>query len=113
MWLGNQLDPEEWGWKLVNNVLEPMYTLLPPAPEHLLNTIFCNCKMGCNSKCGYKQVGLLCSPACTNCQGNSCDNVESLLTEEDVAYNDVDELQEESTEEKEEQDEEEEEEEDC
>ncbi|XP_076677413.1 uncharacterized protein LOC143373765 [Andrena cerasifolii] len=78
VWLGNQLDPKDWGWKLIGNTLEPIQTLLPPAPEKLLNTIFCNCKKGCNAKCGCKKVGLFCSLACTNCQGQSCSNVESL-----------------------------------
>jgi hypothetical protein len=87
VWLGNQLDPEQWGWKHVNNVLEPIHTLLPPAPENLLNSIFCNCKKGCNSRCGCKKVGLFCSLACTTCQGQSCSNVESP-TEEDFHIND-------------------------
>ncbi|KAG6452699.1 hypothetical protein O3G_MSEX007747 [Manduca sexta] len=78
----SQLDPTDWGWKLVDNTLEPVQTLLSPAPEILLNTIFCNCKKGCSAKCGCKKVGLFCSLACTNCQGRSCSNVESL-TEED------------------------------
>ena len=55
VWLGNQQDPEEWGWKLINNSLEPIQTLLPPAPEKLLNTIFCNCKKGCVKNCGCKK----------------------------------------------------------
>ncbi|KYN15191.1 hypothetical protein ALC57_12601 [Trachymyrmex cornetzi] len=52
VWLGNELDPEEWGWKLIDNCLDPIQTLLPPAPEKLLNTIFCNCKTDCSkTKC--------------------------------------------------------------
>ncbi|GBM22600.1 hypothetical protein AVEN_182199-1 [Araneus ventricosus] len=31
--LGNELDPENWGWILKDNSLEPIQTLLPPAPE--------------------------------------------------------------------------------
>lgn len=81
-WLGYQLDPSDWGWKLVDNALEPIQTLLPPAPEKLLNTIFCNCKKGCSAKCGCKKVGLFCSLACTNCQGRSCSNVESPTAED-------------------------------
>jgi len=42
--LGNELDPEDWGWVFKDNGLEPVQTLLPPAPEKLLNTFFCNCK---------------------------------------------------------------------
>jgi hypothetical protein len=82
VWLGNKLDPEEWGWKLVDNTLEPIQILLPPAPEKLLNTIFCNCKKGCNAKCGCKKVGLFCSLACTSCQGQSWSNIESPLGED-------------------------------
>lgn len=62
---------------------EPIQTLLPPAPEKLLNTIFCNCKKGCSAKCGCRKVGLECSPACTNCQGQSCSNVQMNTTEGD------------------------------
>lgn len=82
-WQGNELNPEDWGWKLINNTLEPIRTLLPPAPEKLLNIIFCNCKKGCSAKCGCKKVGLQCSPACTNCQGVSCSNVQLNTREED------------------------------
>ncbi|KAI4493650.1 hypothetical protein M0804_001826 [Polistes exclamans] len=60
-WLDNQLNPEDWGWKLIDNTLEPIKTLLPPAPEKLLNTIFCNCKKGCTAKCGCKKIGLQCT----------------------------------------------------
>jgi transcription elongation factor Elf1 len=67
---------------IVDNTLEPIHTLLPPAPEKLLNTIFCNCKNGCNAKCGCKKVGFFYSLACTSCQGQSCSNVESPLGED-------------------------------
>lgn len=40
-------------------------------------------KKGCSAKCGCKKVGLQCSPACTNCQGVSCSNVQSDTREED------------------------------
>ncbi|GBP22242.1 Histone-lysine N-methyltransferase SETMAR [Eumeta japonica] len=82
-WLDNELNPEDWGWRLIGNTLEPIQTLLPPAPDKLLNTIFCNCKKGCNAKCGCRRVGLLCSLACTECQGQSCSNVLLSTTEED------------------------------
>ena len=63
--------------------MEPIQTTLPPAPKKLLNTIFCNCKKGCCTRCGCRRVGLLCSPACTNCQGHSCSNVQWNPTDED------------------------------
>lgn len=82
MWIGNQLDPEQWGWPLINNVLEPIHTLLPPLPEKLLHTIFFNCKKGSYSKYSRKKVGLICSPACTSCQGQSCSNNESSMDDD-------------------------------
>ncbi|GBO31093.1 hypothetical protein AVEN_144736-1 [Araneus ventricosus] len=85
----NKLDPENWGWVSKDNGLEPIQTLLPPASEKLLNTIFCNCKKGRNCNCACKKVGLFSSQVCSNCQGESCSNVKSNTTDED-AY-DIDE----------------------
>lgn len=53
--LGYQPDPKDWDWKLVNHTLESVQTLLTPAPEKLLNTVFCNCNKGCTAKCGCKK----------------------------------------------------------
>ena len=33
--------------------------------------------------CGCRRVGLSCLPACTNCQGQSCSNVQSNPIDED------------------------------
>ena len=44
-WLGNCLEPQDWGWMLQNQLLEPTTTILPPAPDELLNTIFASAKM--------------------------------------------------------------------
>ncbi|CAH1101594.1 unnamed protein product [Psylliodes chrysocephalus] len=57
-------------------------------PEKLLNTIFCNGKKDCSAKCGCRRLGLSCSPACTNCQGQSCLNVmdeDSFVIDEETA----------------------------
>ena len=35
-WLGNDLDPEGYGWKIVDNKYESINTLLPVAPQFLL-----------------------------------------------------------------------------
>lgn len=53
--LGNQLNTEGWGWKLNDNTLEPIQTLLLPASEKLLNSIFCNCKKDCSAKCRWQK----------------------------------------------------------
>ena len=38
---------------------------------------------GKTPKCGCRRVGLSCSPACTNCQSQSCSNVQSNPIDED------------------------------
>ncbi|CAH0552841.1 unnamed protein product [Brassicogethes aeneus] len=78
VWLGYQVEPKDW-----------VQTLLPPAPEKLLNTIFRNCKKGCSAKSGCKKVGLFYSLACTNCQGRSCSNVESPTVKDSFNSNEV------------------------
>lgn len=78
------MNPESWGWVLKEDNLEPIQTLLGPAPEKLLNTIFCDCKKGCNNKCSCKKVGLYCSQICSYCQGQSCSNVKPHMIDEDV-----------------------------
>ncbi|GFW57675.1 uncharacterized protein TNCV_2925941 [Trichonephila clavipes] len=56
-WLGNHSEPQEWGWILRNEFLKPIMTVLPPVPNELLETIHCNCKNGCGSRCGCKKSG--------------------------------------------------------
>ncbi|GFY47219.1 uncharacterized protein TNIN_371541 [Trichonephila inaurata madagascariensis] len=56
-WLGNHLEPQEEGWILRNSFLEPIMTILPPAPDELFKTIYCNCKNSCGSRCGCKKSG--------------------------------------------------------
>lgn len=74
-WIGNNLEPKHWGWKLENGILVPTKTHLPPAPEELLNIIRCNCKSSCESKrCNCKRHGIVCSMSCGECRGTSCSN---------------------------------------
>ncbi|KAF0737721.1 Uncharacterized protein FWK35_00023697 [Aphis craccivora] len=40
VWLGNTLNPEQWGWAMNDNILEPVTALLTPALGELLNMIF-------------------------------------------------------------------------
>ncbi|KAJ8896983.1 hypothetical protein PR048_002329 [Dryococelus australis] len=60
-WLGSELNPEHWGWVVKNNLLEPIMTLLPPAPDVLLKAIFCNCTKGWGTNYGCRKDGLPCS----------------------------------------------------
>lgn len=72
-WLGNDLDPCQWGWRLVGNSLLPIPTTLPPAPDRIMHVISCNCKK-CSNCCGCKRAGLLCTAMCGKCEGLSCEN---------------------------------------
>lgn len=78
-WRGNDLDPEKWGWRIVNGKLVPKQTELPAAPQSLLELVRCSCKTGCNDlRCGCRKQGLSCSLSCTACRGvcANSDNVE-------------------------------------
>ncbi|GFS53930.1 hypothetical protein TNIN_371091 [Trichonephila inaurata madagascariensis] len=43
---------------LRNEFLELIMTILPPAPEELLKTIYCNFKNSCGSRCGLYESDL-------------------------------------------------------
>lgn len=81
-WLGHDFEPREWVWTMRNEFLEPVTTILPPAPEELLNGIFCNCKNGCGSRCGCRKSGLQCSLACGQCNGQACLNASPYQSDE-------------------------------
>ena len=70
------LNPSEWGWKLLNGILEPITTEKECAPSKLLQFVRCKCKSGCTSNiCSCKKHGLQCVPSCKNCHG-TCQNGE-------------------------------------
>lgn len=93
LWLGNELPPQEWGWKHEGDSLVPITTEDSPAPEILLKTIFCRCTKDCGSrKCGCRKAMLNCSVACLHCQGN-CLNGVSVDVDDDE--DDVEPLQQE------------------
>lgn len=60
-WLGVRKAPAEWGWKSTKSGLEPVVTLLPPAPPTLLKLVTCRCKKDCQRNCGCKKAGLICA----------------------------------------------------
>lgn len=78
-WLGEYLDPEEWGWKRSVSGLHPIRTTLTAAPETLLKLISCKCKTKCGAACGCRKAGLKCTIICCNCSGQTCDNRRELL----------------------------------
>lgn len=85
-WLGNTLDPQRLGWvRDDSGVLNPLKTTDPPAPDCVLNSIFCRCATGCGGRCGCRKAGIHCSSVC-GCQGdclNSSPFLEENIEEED------------------------------
>ena len=74
-WKGEEIDPEEWGWKLQENQIIPITTDLPPATDSLLKVLRCNCKSRCNTlRCSCRKHGLECSAVCGHCKGSACSN---------------------------------------
>lgn len=60
-WLGNDLNPTIWGWKLERNRLKPIQTNELLLPENLLKTISCNVTKECLKSWGCVKHGLKCS----------------------------------------------------
>lgn len=94
LWLGNiNLNPTQWGWKVVNNQLVPIESQDPPMPENLLKQISCGCKTGCNTNlCTCRKHGLECSDLCANCSDAACSNItiKTFNNEDEIEENDLD-----------------------
>lgn len=73
-WLGRNMDPTNWGWKIHKGKLFPVKTTGDVAPNDILQQIFCNCKTLCDRGCSCKKLGLRCSSKCGNCYGLACKN---------------------------------------
>ena len=73
-WIGNELEPTDWGWRVYMNTPILVPTDQPPAPERLLNLVSCKCMTGCSRGCGCRRVGALCSPMCASCMGITSTN---------------------------------------
>ena len=83
-WLGNNLDPLQYGWKISEDRITPVTTDLPLAPENLLHRIKCACRTNCKSgNCSCKRVTLYCSQAC-GCNTDECTNTQQTIIEEDI-----------------------------
>ncbi|GBN49799.1 hypothetical protein AVEN_33279-1 [Araneus ventricosus] len=83
VWLGNELDPENWRFVLKDNVLEPIQTLLPSAPENLSILLFVIARRVVIIIVAVKKLDCFCSHVCTNCRSQFCSNVESNTADED------------------------------
>ncbi len=89
-WRGNDMSPEDWGWRSSSTCLVPVRMTQPAAPEKLLRIIRCNCGGKCDKKtCSCRKNGLQCTPACGQCRGITCTNgppVQSQDEDQDVDY---------------------------
>ena len=73
-WMGRSLQPTAWGWRL-EDILTPVETDQPIAPDTLLNMISCGCRAdGCGVSCGCRKMGVNCSALCSKCIGQTCNN---------------------------------------
>lgn len=63
-WLGNDLDPEDYGWTLDKEyVPTPGYDIF--CPPSIMKMISCGCKKNCSSNtCGCKKLSLTCTDMC-------------------------------------------------
>ena len=84
--------PENYGWELNGDSLDPIMTDNIPAPIVLIELSMCSCKTGCKTRrCKYLKHYLVCTDMCNckNCENdgsnNSDDEVESVDSDiEDV-----------------------------
>lgn len=84
-WMGNNMNPCNWGWEILHGGLQPVKMSQAPAPEHLLKYVKCSCsKSQCSTlQCSCKKQGMLCTSACTDCRGVSCCNSVDIDMEDD------------------------------
>ena len=68
-------DPENFGWKKIDDEYEPFMTDKLPAPQSVIELSMCSCKKtkGDSLRCNCKKKGLVCSDIC---QCLNCSNIE-------------------------------------
>ena len=78
-WMGRDLNPEDWGFKMVKGSWTPIRMSNTPGSGDLLKIIRCNCTQDCATKsCSCRKLCIFCSIACGNCKGVACRNKETL-----------------------------------
>ena len=67
---------EDWGWRLAaQHQLTPIMSDLPPAPQLILQIVWCNCSQDCSTqRCSCCKNNLQRTPACGKCKGSGCTN---------------------------------------
>ena len=85
----DDLDPQQWGWRLDRDVLRPIMTNLDAAPDSLLKFVRCKCKLSSKNPCGTntcscRKNGLKCVTACGDYRGENCENSEEVEENDDT-----------------------------
>ena len=89
-WLGNQMEPSEYGWEVKDGKFIPRTTNLPIAPEEILKRIRCQCKSDCKSGNGScKRIALFCSNEC-GCNNDDCCNMQPIANDGEDEFYDED-----------------------
>src|SRR6218665_4162543 len=76
-----QLNPVEWRWHLRENMMLPVETDQPVAPESILKLVSCGCKAGYGKTYGCLKLQLNCTAMCSQCEGQTCKSVATLSDE--------------------------------
>ena len=88
-WLGNDLDPLEFGWQIgEGGDFVPKQGFSSICPPQLMKLMGCKCTKNCTSKCGCRRLGLQCGEDC-ECSENICENRDENV--EDLELDDFDE----------------------
>ena len=75
--------PEEWGWIKDNQKYVPLGMDLPPAPEELMNIVWCTYNLDYSKRtCTCRKYQRECSTAYLNCRGQACTNAEPITSED-------------------------------
>ena len=68
-------NPENYGWELNGDSLDPIMKDNLPAPISLIEWSMCSCKTGCKTRrCKCLKHDLLCTDMCKNCENDSSNN---------------------------------------
>ena len=90
-WMSYEINPEKWGWEK-STTLNPILMKQQPAPDEILNMIFCTCKSGCiKDTCTCRKSGLQCSNICKSCSTDTCKNFPITIGESEIEFEDYDE----------------------
>lgn len=79
---GEEINPCEFGWSIVNGKLMPIKTAKQPALNALHAIICCKCKSNSDTRrCTCRKHGLDCNISCGKCHGQGC--IDSRQCEEE------------------------------